>query len=141
MPGRRLGVSRILPVVTLLVLVAAGGCGGSARPDGSAARGLPRVLADEWARQASAVADAAATGDTCRAAQLASALRTDIIEKESKVPARLQPALLTGVNALADRIVCQAPPQTVTTSPKKHEPPKHDHHDHHKHGDSKGSDG
>jgi hypothetical protein len=103
------------------------------------------VLASEWARQASAVAAAAAAGDSCQAAQLAAALRTDVIEQESKVPARLQPALLAGVNALADRIVCQSPPETVTVPqqkpPKPHEPPKHDHHDHHKHGDNQGDGG
>jgi hypothetical protein len=101
------------------------------------------VLANEWASQASAVADAAASGDNCRASQLAAALRTDVIDKESKVPERLQPALLAGVNALADRIACQPPPQTVTKPqpPKKHEPPKHDHHDPQKHGDHQGKDG
>lgn len=140
MVGKSRSVRGILSVAALVVLVAAG-CGGSSRPDSSAARGVPRVLASEWASQASAVADAAAAGDDCQAAQLAAALRTDVIEKEAQVPARLQSALLTGVNALADRIVCQAPPQTVTVPakepPKPPEPPKHDHHDHPKPGDKK----
>ena len=103
------------------------------------------MLASEWANQASAVASAVAAGDDCQAAQLAATLRTDVIEKESRVPARLQPALLAGVNALADRIVCKAPPQTVTVPPAKPPPPKppdkHDHHDHHKPGDKQGNDG
>jgi hypothetical protein len=74
---------------------------------------------------------------------MAAALRTDVIDKESQVPARLQPALLAGVNALADRIVCQASPQTVTVpQPKPPKPPdKHDHHGHHEHGDKAGNDG
>jgi hypothetical protein len=125
----------------LAALLAAGGCGGSARPDRPASRGLPRVLANAWASQASAVAAAAASGDNCRASRLAVALRTDIIDKESEIPARLQPALLGGVNALADRIVCQPPPKTVTQPPKKPEPPKHDHHGHDKHGDGQGKEG
>jgi hypothetical protein len=141
MAGRSLNVSKILPAVVLSALVAAGGCGGSDRADRPASRELPRVLAKEWASQASAVADAAASGDNCRASQLAVALRTNIIDKESEVPARLQPALLGGVNALADRIVCRPPPQTVPRQPKRHEPPKHDHHDHHKHGDGQGNEG
>lgn len=99
------------------------------------------MLANEWANQASAVADAVASGHNCHASQLAVALRTDIIDKESEVPARLQPALLGSVNALADRIVCKPPPQTVTQPAKKHEPPKHDHHGHDKHGDGQGNEG
>jgi hypothetical protein len=89
------------------------------------------------------VAEAAAAGDDCQAAQLAAALRTDVIEKEAQVPARLQPALLAGVNALADRIVCQAPPQTVTVPSTKSQkpPPKPLKHDHHKPGDKKGDRG
>jgi len=142
MAGKCRNVLRILPGAVLVALLLAG-CGGSSRPDRSATRGVPRALASEWASQASAVAGAAAAGDSCRAAQLAAALRTDVIEKESRVPARLQPALLSGVNALADRIVCQAPPVTSKNPPKPPPKPphKHDHHDHHKHGDKQGNDG
>jgi hypothetical protein len=142
MAGRTRNVLRVLAAVAFVVLVAAG-CGGSAGLDRSAARGVPRVLASEWARQASAVAGAAAAGDSCRAAQLAAALRTDVIAQKSRVPARLRPPLLSGVNALADRIVCRPPPTTMPEKnpPKPHEPPKHDHHDHHKHGDNHGDGG
>jgi len=105
---------------------------------------VPRTLASEWANQASAVASAAAAGHDCQAAQLAATLRTDVIEKESRVPARLQPALLAGVNALADRIVCKAPAETVTVPPSKpppKPPDKHHQHDHNKPGDKQGNDG
>jgi hypothetical protein len=140
--GKSRNVLRIIPAATVVALLVAG-CGGSSRPDRSATRGVPRTLASEWANQASAVASAAAAGHDCQAAQLAATLRTDVIEKESRVPARLQPALLAGVNALADRIVCKAPPQTVTVTPSKppKPPDKHDRHDHHKHGDKQGKDG
>jgi hypothetical protein len=43
------------------------------------------------------------------------------------------------VNALANRIVCQAPPAPQTKPSKP--PHKHDHHDHHKSGDKHGNDG
>lgn len=141
MAGKYRNVLRILLGAALVALLLAG-CGGSSRPDRSATRGVPRALASKWANQASAVADAAAAGNSCRAAQRAAALRTDIIEKESQVPARLQPALLTGVNALADRIVCKpppAPPTKPSKPPHKHD--HHDHHDHHKPGDKHGNDG
>jgi hypothetical protein len=142
MAGKSRNVLRILPGVAVVALLVAG-CGGSSSPHRSATRGVPRELASEWANQASAVADAAAAGRDCQAAQLATALRTDVIDKESQVPARLQPALLAGVNALADRIVCQVPPQTVTVPAAKPPKPtdKHDHHDHPKHGDKQGKDG
>jgi hypothetical protein len=140
MAGKSSNVLRIVAVAAVAAILVAG-CGGSSRQDRPATRGMPSALAGEWANQASAVAAAAAAGDDCRAAQLAATLRTDVIEKEAQVPARLQPALLAGVNALADRIVCQAPPQTVTVPSKKEPPPKHDHHGHHEHGDKQGKDG
>jgi hypothetical protein len=140
-------VLRILLAVLLLALFAAG-CGGSSRSARTGAREVPRALASEWEARASAVADAAAAGDDCHALQLAASLRDDVIAKESQVPARLKSPLLAGVNALADRIVCQVPPQTVTvppTKPPKHESPpkpphKHDHH-HGPGGDNQGDGG
>ena len=134
MAGKCRDVLRILLGVSLLALFAVG-CGASSRPDRAAAAGVPRLLAGEWEARASAVADAAAAGDDCRALQLAASLRDDVIAKESQVPSGLRSPLLAGVNALADRIVCQVPPQTVTVPPKKppkppeRKPPhKHDHH-------------
>lgn len=144
--GKCRNVLRICVAVSLLALLAAG-CGGSSRPTRTGAREVPRALASEWEARASAVADAAAAGDDCHALQLAAALRDDVIAKESEVPTRLRSPLLAGVNALADRIVCQVPPQTVTVPPKK--PPKHPgppkpphKHDHHgRGGDSQGDGG
>jgi hypothetical protein len=142
MAGKCRNVLRILLAASLFMLLAVG-CGVSSRPNRASAGGVPRALAAEWESRASAVADAAATGDDCRALQLAASLRNDIIAKESQVPSRLQSPLLAGVNALANRIVCQVPPQTVTVPPK--EPPKHPKpphkHDHHGPGGDKQGNG
>jgi hypothetical protein len=77
--------------------------------------------------------------------QLAGSLRDQVIAKESQVPSRLRSPLLAGVNALADRIVCEPPPQTVTAPPPKKPPPPKPHDDHHgkhhRHGDGQGGDG
>lgn len=129
--GKRRNVLRFLLTISHLVLLAAG-CGGSSRPTRTGAREVPRALASEWEARASAVAQAAAAGDDCHASQLAASLRDDVIAKESQVPQRLRSPLLAGVNALADRIVCQAPPKTVTALPAK--PPKHPHEHGHHHG-------
>lgn len=102
--------------------------------------GVPRALASEWESRAVAVADAAAAGDNCQALHLAVALRDEVVAKETQVPSRLRSPLLAGVNALADRIVCHPPPQTVTGPPAK--PPKHKpHDDHHGKGHKHGEDG
>jgi hypothetical protein len=125
-------LSRIVPALALVALVVAG-CGGGSPPHHRAAHGVPRALAREWARQASAVAGAVAAGDSCRAQQLAADLRDDVIAAEGRVPARLQKPLVTGVNALADRLTCVTPPQTVTVAPPtppKPKPPPHDRHHH-----------
>lgn len=141
---------RIVSAVGLVALLVAG-CGGSSRSaDRTTVHGVPRALASEWESRAVAVADAAAAGDDCRALQLAGSLRDQVIAKESQVPSRLRSPLLAGVNALADRIVCEVPPQTVTVPAKnppeppkpKHPKPKPPHeHDHHGTGDGKGGDG
>jgi hypothetical protein len=135
--GYMRAVLRIASAMVLVVLVAAG-CGSSAPRQGSAAHGVPRTLARTWAARASAIADAAAAGDSCRARQLAASLRNDVIKAQGSVPARLRTPLLDGVNALANRIVCVVPPRTVTTTPKppKPEPKKHGHDHHGPGGDS-----
>lgn len=141
--GKCRNVLRILLAVSLLALLVAG-CGGSSRSTRTGAREVPRALASQWEARASAVAAAAAAGDDCHALQLAASLRDDVIAKESQVPARLQSPLLAGVNALADRIVCQVPPQTVTVPPKKppqHPKPPHKHDHHHGPGGDKQGDG
>ena len=131
-------VLRIAVVAALVVLVAAG-CGGSSPPETSVEHGLPRPLAQAWAAQASSIAAAAAAGDGCRARQLAGSLRTQVISRRGRVPARLQGPLLEAVNSLADRIVCVVPPVTVTTTPKPPKPKEHHgHHGHHGHGGDQG---
>ena len=93
---------------------------------------MPRVLAQDWANQASAIAAASAAGNSCHALELASSLRTEVIAAEGKVPTRLRSPLLSGVNSLADRITC-TDTVTVQAPPPKKPPPKHGdhHHDHH----------
>jgi hypothetical protein len=133
-------VLRILSGAALLVVVAAG-CGGAARPQRSASHGVPPALAQDWEGQASAIAAAASAGNSCRALQLANALRADVVASKDQLPSRLRPPLLTSVKRLAERIKCtpvvQAPPKKPIP-PKKPKPPKepheHDHHGHHGHG-------
>jgi hypothetical protein len=125
---------RYLSAAALVVLVAAG-CGGSARPDRPAARGVPRALATAWEAKASKVADAAAAGDDCLALQLATSLRDEVVADETKLPPRLYSPLLTGVNSIVDRIVCVPPATNPPKEPPKKPPPKpHDDHHHHDHG-------
>jgi hypothetical protein len=115
-------VSRIVSAVALLVVVA--GCGGAATPQTSAAHGVPRGLAQAWAGQASAIASAAVAGNDCRAMRLAASLRDEISASRHKLPMRLRTPLLTGVNALADRISTCTRVVTVQTPPTKGPPPK-----------------
>ena len=142
MAGRDRTVLRIVSVTALAAFVVAG-CGSSgAQTRGNG--GIPRALAAAWATRASAVATAAAAGEDCRASELASSLRDAIIAKEGQVPARLQKPLVEGANALADRITCTVPPQTVTVAPAPkskpsgHEKPKPPH-DRRKHGGDGGN--
>jgi hypothetical protein len=144
MAGRARTVLRILPVTALAALLAAG-CGSSTGPT-HAESGLPRALASAWANRASAIATAATAGEDCRASQLATSLRDEIISKEGEVPARLQKALVESANALADRITCTVPPRTMTVAPAPKPPPGHGKpkppHDHHqKHGGGEGNQG
>ncbi len=94
-------------------------------------------MAQAWEGQASAIASAASAGNSCRALQLASSLRADVVSSQQRVPSRLRSALLTGVNALADRITCTPAPTQPTKPPKGPKPPKP--HDHHGPGDDKGN--
>ena len=127
---------RTVPALALLLLVVAAGCGGAARPQTSADRGVPAALARGWEAQAAAIAAAASAHDGCRAMRLATALRDQVVASQRKVPVRLRSALLTGVNALAARTTCTPPPP-----PAKKPPPGHDHHDHGHHGHGHGGDG
>jgi hypothetical protein len=116
-------VLRIASAVALLAVVA--GCGGAAAgPQRSAAHGVPRALAQDWAGQASAVASAAASGNDCRAMRLAQSLRDEVSSSGHKVPLRLRTPLLTGVNSLADRISTCTRVVTVPQTPPKGPPHK-----------------
>jgi len=128
MRGTRWKVLRIVSGAVLVVVIVAG-CGGSSRPQKSGLRGVPPALAHDWEGQATAIATAAAAGDGCRALQLASSLRDQVLASEQKLPHRLRSPLVTGVNALADRLTCTVT-TTVQTAPKKPPEHKHDHHDH-----------
>jgi len=139
--GYTVKVLRILSAA-LLVIVVGAGCGGAARPQRSAFRGIPPALAHDWEGRASAIAAAASAGNSCGALQLARALRADVTASQAKVPSRLRPPLLTSVNSLADRIKCTP---VEPTPPKKPEPPKepkppkeHHEHGHHGHGHGEG---
>ena len=132
-------VLRIVSLAALLAVVAAG-CGG-ATPR-TTVHGMPRVLAQEWEGQASAIASAAAAGNDCQAMRLAATLRDEVSASRRKLPPRLRTPLLTGVNALADRIstctrvvTVQGPPKGPKPKPP-HGPPKH----HHGNGDGGGND-
>lgn len=126
-------MSRIVPTAALLVAVLAG-CGDGGRPQQAAVRGVPTALAQKWESQASAIAAAASSGDTCGALRLANALRNDVGAQRNRLPLRLRSPLMTSVSALADRITCTPKP------PPKPPAKKHDHHDHghDKHGGDKG---
>jgi hypothetical protein len=126
-------VLRIVSAVALLTVVAAG-CGSGDRPQRSTLRGVPLALAQQWEGQASAIASAASAGNGCRALQLATSLRDDVVSSQQQVPSRLRSPLLTGVNALADRITCTPTPPH---GPKEPKPPKR--HDHHGHGGDQGN--
>ena len=139
MPGTGWKVLRIVPVAALLLVVAAG-CGDASQPQRSALHGVPPVLAQNWEGQANAIANAASAGDSCGALRLADSLQAQILASEHKLPPRLRSPLVTGVNALVDRLTCTV---TTTTKPPPKQPgQKHDHHDHgkHKHGDGGGND-
>jgi len=133
-------VLRNVSAAVLLAVIVAG-CGGAATPQRSAFRGVPPALAQDWEGQATAIAAAASAGNSCRALHLAAALRTDVARSRHKLPYRLRSPLLTGVNALADRITCTpvvtkpAPPKKPPKGPKP-KPPK----PHGPHGDDKGHD-
>jgi hypothetical protein len=136
--GYILDVLRVVSVLALVVFLAAG-CGGAARSPTIAAHGVPRALASEWAGRTSAIAVAAKAGNSCRALQLASSLRDDVIASEAKVPSRLRSPLVTGVNALAARFTCTPKPTAPANGPKHPNPPKPPkQHDHHGQGDEKG---
>ena len=149
----------VLPIALLAVVPA--GCGGGGQPRRSAARGVPRGLAQDWADQASAIAIAASAGDDCRALRLATSLRDAVVLRQRKLPFRLRSPLLSDVKALAGRLTCtpvqktpapprrppghkqpQKPPHKPPPPKPPHKPPHHhpDDHGHHGPGDDQGKD-
>jgi hypothetical protein len=127
-------VVRIAAGMALLVVFAAG-CGSATGPHSAAVHGIPRALAQDWEGRASAIADAASAGNSCRALQLAASLRHDVVTSEHEVPLRLRLPLRTGVNALADRITCTPaakpkPPEHPPKKPKPKPPRRHGPHGH-----------
>ena len=115
-------VLRILSAAALLVVVAAG-CGGAAGPQRAALHGLPRSLAQDWERQASAIATVASGGNDCRALRLANSLRAEVIAKEHRLPLRLRSPLAIGVGSLVRHITC-TPVVTKPAPPENPKPPE-----------------
>jgi hypothetical protein len=129
-------VRRALPVLATIALA---GCGGGAERHTTPPQPkLPRALAQSWRQQADAVASALAAGDGCAAQQLASSLRTSVIEAVNahRVPRRFLDPLTSGVNELVSQIVCTPAPAPAPTPA----PPAHGHGHKGKHGKGDGGD-
>jgi hypothetical protein len=112
------------------------GCGDGAHSHRAALHQIPQALARDWEGRASEIAAVASAGDSCRALQLASSLRNDVVSSQDRLPVRLRAPLLTGVNSLADRITCTPTPPAPKEPPKPPQP-RHGHHGH-GHGDGGG---
>jgi hypothetical protein len=86
---------------TLLVVFAAAGCGGAAKPAGPP---LPHALAQRWAQRA----DAIAAAEPCAAHRQAVGLRANVIlaVNKHKIPQHLLEPLTSKVNALAGHDAC-----------------------------------
>ena len=118
-----------------LSLTACGGAKPSASPPPPT---LSRSLGSSLAAQSDAVAEALASGDSCRAQTLARALqeRTIAAINQRRVEPRLEEQLSSAVNALLARVRCVPPP--VTTIPEQDQPEEHGHgkhKGHDKHGE------
>lgn len=97
----------------LLVAVALAGCGGddsaSDETTTAAAPTLPRALAEELALASDEVAELLAAGDGCAASERAADLRERTLAavESGNVPAALEQPLVSAVEGLATRIVCE----------------------------------
>ena len=97
----------------LLVAVALAGCGGdesaSDETATAAAPTLPRALAEELALASDEVAELLAAGDGCAASERAADLRERTLAavESGNVPAALEQPLVSAVEGLATRIVCE----------------------------------
>lgn len=106
----------------LLLALLVAGCGGSRVLGRTPPPKLAHALGQRWAREASAIAVAAQSGDGCRAQQLAGSLAQQVALKSSSVPARLRTPLLASVTELANRTKC-VQIEHPTGPPHKEKPP------------------
>ena len=122
-------MSRAAPLA--VVVLALSGCGGSSPPRAGVAKPprLPHALAQAWASESTAVAQALAAGDGCTALVHASNLRTDVDRAAGEIPARLRATLQPAVDALPGRITCNPPPPEHGKGHDKHDhkPPHEEH--------------
>jgi hypothetical protein len=117
-----------------LVVLALSGCGGSSPPPAAVAKPprLPHALAQTWASESTAVAQALQAGDGCTALAHASTLRTDVDRAAAEIPARLRATLQPAIDALPGRITCNPPPPPDHgKGHDKHDHPPPPHKDHH----------
>lgn len=120
-------MKRAALLVAVFVLA---GCGGTTTPQSAPkAPRIPRVLAQSWEAQASAVAQSLAAGDGCTALEEANALRDSVAQSQALVPQRLRATLTAVVGQLPARITCNPPA------------PPPDHGNGKDHGKHKGPDG
>ena len=109
-PAHRGGRVSAAALVVALVLA---GCGGDDRASNAtetaAAPTLPRALAEELALASDDVAELLETGDGCAASERAADLRERALAavESGDVPAALEDPLVTAVEGLAARIVCE----------------------------------
>jgi hypothetical protein len=116
-----------LAAPALLAVAALAGCGGAAKhPAAARPPRIPRALAQSWARQANAVAQEIAAGNTCTARTDATTLAAAVTASAGRVPVRLRARLKPIVTALPGRIVCNPAPATpVEPTPPPHPHPPH----------------
>jgi hypothetical protein len=110
---------RALCVLAVALLAACGGGSGQ-----TSTTGLSHSLARDLAARADAVAAALDRGDQCGAYRLGQALvrRVTAVRQQGRVPAQLDRALLTSVDALQSRLSCPPPP--ASTAAAQAPPPK-----------------
>jgi hypothetical protein len=105
-------------------------CGGAKQSAAPPPPTLSRSLGASLAAQSTAVADALAAGDSCRALALAHTLqqRTIAAINQGRVAAGLQEQLSGAVNSLVSRVTC-VPPAPPEPAKKEHGHGKHKGHD------------